>query len=77
MHKNVGARFIVPPCANSQSTCDLNLFFFGYVDRDLRGDVAEDFDGNGIFAEGLDRIDEICFPALKTIDDSSASCKSW
>ena len=35
------------------------LFFLGDVDGDLSGDVAENFDGDGIVAEGFDGIGDL------------------
>jgi len=35
------------------------LFFFGDVNGDLSGDVAKDFDGHGVFAEGFDGIGDL------------------
>lgn len=47
------------PTRKTSSDRVLELFFFGDVDRNLSGDVAKDFDGDGIFAEGLDGIGEL------------------
>src|SRR5690242_9016048 len=41
------------------SAAELESFFFGHVNDHLGGDVTEDFDGDGIFAEGFDGIGEL------------------
>ena len=47
------------PTGEFGSVRELELFFFGDVDYDLGGDVAEDLDRDGIFAESLDGIGEL------------------
>src|SRR5579859_787033 len=47
------------PTGKIPASCGVELFFLGNVDDYLRGDVAEDFDGDGIFAEGFDGIGEL------------------
>src|SRR5580704_3837570 len=53
------ARHAVPLLVKIQIACDLELFFLRDVDNHLCGDVAEDFDGDGIFAEGFDGLGDL------------------
>src|SRR6202041_2722413 len=57
--KKEGHGMPCPYVRKIKSANDLELFFLGDVDDHLRGDVAEDFDGDGIFAEGFDGIGDL------------------
>ena len=60
-------RRVTPPCskisfreiATELSDEDSGLRFFFYGDFDLRGDVAEHFDGHLLFADDFDRLGKL------------------